>query len=148
MQMVAAAGIEPLVDDARSADDSNPLGYFERVEVKRMPRAGTDWVAGARGRSVKVIHALLEFLPRNERYRVLYVERDLDEVIASQDRMLERLGESAGALPRSRIRAVLESQSAAARALLESESCFEWQPVSHQDLIHPALHPSPRSDCS
>ncbi len=135
MQMLVAAGIEPLVDAARAPDDSNPRGYFELSDVKRMPRAGTDWVAGARGRCVKVIYALLEFLPRNERYCVLFVERDLDEVIDSQDRMLERLGESVGGLPRVRLRPILESQSETARQLLEAERCFEWRRISHQELI-------------
>lgn len=135
MQMLAAAELEPLVDSARAPDDSNPLGYFELADVKRTPRAGTEWVARARGRCVKVIHALLECLPRNERYRVIFVDRDLDEVMASQDRMLERLGESAGGLPRERLRQVLKSQSDAARQLLEREPCFEWLRISHQELI-------------
>ena len=54
----------------------------------------------------------------------------------SQDRMLARLGEPAGGLPRARLRQVLESQSEAARALLDAEPCFEWRAVSHQELIN------------
>lgn len=135
MQMLAAAEIEPLVDSARAPDDSNPRGYFELAEVKRTPRAGTEWVARARGRCVKVIHALLECMPRDERYRVIFVDRDLDEVMASQDRMLERSGDSVGGLPRERLSQILESQSEAARELLEAEPCFEWLRISHQELI-------------
>ncbi|MFK7895444.1 MAG: hypothetical protein AB8G23_06390 [Myxococcota bacterium] len=138
MQMVAATGIEPLVDDARPPDASNPRGYFELDAVKRMPRLGTDWLTQARGRSVKVIHALLEFLPRDVSYRVVYMERDLDEVIASQDRMLERQGEATGAeggLPKARLREILEKQNAAAIALLESERCFELECFTHRTLM-------------
>lgn len=139
MQMLAAAGIDPLADAGREQDASNPRGYFELADVKRMPRAGTNWISTARGRSMKVIHALLEYLPGDERYRVLFVDRDLDEVMTSQDRMLERMGEPLGGLPRDRLRQILESQRQTAYQLLDSKTCFEWQRVSHQDLLSAPL---------
>jgi hypothetical protein len=94
MRMLQAGGIELLDDDQRAADEDNPRGYFELERVKRLehdPDRG--WVRAARGKALKVVSPLLRYLPRDNRYRVLLVLRDLDEVIASQNRMLERRGE-------------------------------------------------------
>ncbi|HYC56305.1 MAG TPA: sulfotransferase [Candidatus Binatia bacterium] len=92
MRMLAAGGIEPFADGERAADDDNPLGYFELERVKQLPDDAA-WLAEASGRSVKVISALLDKLPPTFRYRVLFLEREMSEVLASQRRMLERRGE-------------------------------------------------------
>ncbi len=92
MGMLHAAGVPLLVDAHRPADASNPRGYFEYAPVKATRREAA-WVASARGRAVKVIHALVPHLPEAERYRVVWMQRDLDEVLRSQERMLERQGQ-------------------------------------------------------
>lgn len=111
MRMLAAGGVPLLVDDARAADDHNPHGYFEFTPVKRLKQDAA-WVPRARGRAVKVISYLLPFLPAGETYRVIFVERDLREVAASQARMLgkEEAGPSDTWLP------LLERQNALAQA--------------------------------
>lgn len=134
MQMLAAAGIEPLTDEARPADASNPRGYYELDAVKRT-RDDARWLDAAPGRAVKVIHALLSDLPRSRPYRVLFMRRRVGEVIDSQDRMLERLGRDVPALPRDRIAAVFEAQVARAIALLHDEACFEVLEVEHARLL-------------
>jgi hypothetical protein len=92
MNMLAAGGIEPLTDDKRQPDADNTKGYFEHERVKGL---GSDrdksWLRAARGKSVKVVSHLLQFLPADNRYRVILALRDLGEVIASQNLMLERL---------------------------------------------------------
>ncbi len=134
MQMLEAAGVEPLADRHRPADESNPKGYYELEAVKRS-KVDTRWVEDAEGRAVKVIHALLGELPRDRHYRVIFMQRDLDEVIDSQDRMLERLGEAPPPLPRERVRAVFEKQVAEALRLLEGEPCFDAIVIEHAQLI-------------
>jgi hypothetical protein len=134
MQMLEAAGVLPLVDGERPADPSNPRGYYELGVVMRTKK-DAGWVDRATGKAVKVIHALLADLPRDRRYRVLFMERDLREVIASQDRMLGRLGLAASAISADRLALVFESQLDAARRLLKEEPCFELLAVSHQDLM-------------
>lgn len=92
MSMLDAGGLPPLVDDLRAPDEDNPKGYYELEQVKQLPTSA-EFVRGARGRAVKVISELLRHLPDSERYRVIFMRRELDEVLASQRRMLERRGE-------------------------------------------------------
>lgn len=89
MQMLQRAGIAPVTDGERVADEDNPRGYYELERVKQI---ATDrgWLAGARGRVVKLISQLLMELPPGGPYRVIFMRRRLDEVLASQRRMLTR----------------------------------------------------------
>jgi hypothetical protein len=91
LRMLAAGGLEILTDGVRGADADNPHGYFEWEPVKSLKRDAA-WVAGAVGKGVKVIYYSLADLPAGYRYRVLFVHRDLDEVLASQAAMLQRRG--------------------------------------------------------
>ena len=91
MRMLVAGGLDAISDGERRADDDNPLGYFELEAVKRLPDDAA-WLEGAEGRAVKVVSALLDKLPDTHRYRVVFLERRIEEVLASQRRMLERRG--------------------------------------------------------
>ena len=88
MKMLEAGGIPVLTDELRTADEDNPKGYYEFERVKAMDKGDTDWVADARGKVVKVISALLQYLPANYEYRVIFMHRNLTEVLASQRKML------------------------------------------------------------
>ena len=92
MNMLAAGGIEPLTDDKRLPDTDNTQGYFEHERVKGLEaERDKSWLRVARGRAVKVVWHLLQSLPPENRYRVVLALRDLREVVASQNIMLERL---------------------------------------------------------
>ncbi len=93
MKMLEAGGIPLLTDHQRSPDEDNPKGYFEFERVKNLPKGDVDWLPQARGKAVKVISALLEHLPPQYTYRVLFMRRDLREILASQRKMLLRRGE-------------------------------------------------------
>ena len=95
MKMLAAGGVQPLTDGIRAADLDNPEGYFEFEPVKRMSENPACFDRGA-GKAVKVISWLLRDLPLDRRYRVIFMLRDLDEVLASQRQMLIRRGTSHG----------------------------------------------------
>ena len=92
MSALQAGGMPLLVDHIRGADENNPKGYYEFERVKQLPKGDTVWLRTAQGKAVKIISALLEFLPEKYEYKVIFMERDLDEVLASQTRMLERNG--------------------------------------------------------
>jgi hypothetical protein len=92
MKMLEAGGLPPLTDQIRTADDDNPKGYYEFERVKKMPDGDIAWVDGTQGKAVKVISALLEHLPPDYSYRVLFMERKMDEILASQHQMLVRSG--------------------------------------------------------
>ena len=89
MQMLVAGGIDPLIDEKRKADHSNPKGYFEYEPVKSLARDNS-WLDKAQNRSVKIVAPLLKFLHPKYRYRILFMTRDLEEIITSQQVMLHK----------------------------------------------------------
>ncbi|HTS37000.1 MAG TPA: sulfotransferase domain-containing protein [Candidatus Solibacter sp.] len=91
MQMLAAGGMPILTDSERQADIDNPRGYHEWEPIKQLP-ADPDRIDQAEGKAVKVITQLLLSLPRGRDYKVIFMERPLPEVLASQDEMLKRRG--------------------------------------------------------
>jgi hypothetical protein len=90
MNVLTAGGLVAMTDHIRIADIDNPNGYYEFERVKKLPQGDTAWLDDARGKCVKVISALLPFLPSGYRYRVIFMHRNLDEVMESQRKMLER----------------------------------------------------------
>jgi hypothetical protein len=91
MSMLDAGGLPVLVDNIRQADYDNPRGYYEYEPVKALKNDAT-WVPQARGQGVKMVYLLVYDLPPDVEYRILFMQRNLDEVLASQRVMLERLG--------------------------------------------------------
>lgn len=87
MQILDAAGIPVLTDGEREADVSNPKGYYEFQPVKRLMVDKT-WLPQAKGKAVKIIAQLLPFLPANYDYKVIFMRRNMLEVLASQHIML------------------------------------------------------------
>jgi len=135
MRMLVAGGIPAVVDGERAADEDNPLGYFELERVKQLGEAGSDaWVAGARGRAVKVISFLLEKLPRGHDYRVVFLERSLVEVLASQRKMLARRGE-ASTTTDERMTEVFEDHLRKVGRLLCHDPRFEAMHVAYAEVI-------------
>jgi hypothetical protein len=132
MQMLDAGGIEVVCDHVREADVDNPRGYFELERAKQI-ETDASWLPEARGKVLKMISLLLYHLPPSERYRVIFVKRNMEEVLASQEKMLRRRGR-AGA-PR---RQIMEAYT------LHLENLFQWllaRPnmevlvVSYNDLL-------------
>lgn len=93
MRMLDVGGLEVMTDGIREPNADNPKGYYEFERVKKLPEGDTAWLDGARGKVVKVIAALLQHLPDPYEYRVLMMRRKMDEILASQRRMLVRRGE-------------------------------------------------------
>jgi hypothetical protein len=91
MSMLDQGGMPVLVDQIREADIDNPRGYYEYEPVKSLKRESS-WVAESCGKAVKMVYLLVYDLPPDIEYRVLVMHRNLDEVLASQRAMLERLG--------------------------------------------------------
>ncbi len=134
MQMLAAGGVQVLADEQRVADEHNPRGYFE-LEAVRHSRTDQSWLEKAGGKAVKVIHLLLPNLPADREYRVIFMRRDLAEVIASQRAMLQRQGRPGAVLPDSKLAEVFEKQLAEVRQWLGQHSNFQVLEVQHRELI-------------
>lgn len=135
MRMLRAGGLPLLTDDLRPADASNPHGYFEFAPVKAL-RAGSepDWLPAARGTAVKIVSSLLTHLPESYDYRVVFMRRDLNEVVASQDAMLEARGEARGADP-GRTRGLYADHLAQVERFLARRSCFQALMVEHARVL-------------
>ena len=93
MKMLEEGGIPILTDAIRGADDDNPNGYYEFELVKKLPDGQNQWLADANHKVVKIISALLEHLPVNYRYKIIFMEREPREILASQQKMLANRNE-------------------------------------------------------
>lgn len=92
MKMLEAGGMEVVVDNIRQADDDNPQGYYELERVKRI-KEDPSWLDSLQGKAVKMVSMLLYDLPADRSYNILFMKRDIDEILVSQSIMLERKGE-------------------------------------------------------
>jgi hypothetical protein len=139
MRMLQAAGIPALTDGKRPADEHNPHGYFEYEAVKRLA-ADSSWVPVlARGKSLKVIYRLLRHLPPDVDYRVLFMERDLREVAASQTAMLEARGDPAANQPEAKLIAAMSSEVVAVRAWIEKQPNIRVLSVPYAAMVDEPL---------
>jgi predicted ATPase len=93
MKILAEAGVPIVTDERRVADTDNPNGYFELETVKQMSAGNVSWLADAGGKAVKVISSLLEFLPAQYSYKIIFMDREIPEILVSQRKMLERRNE-------------------------------------------------------
>lgn len=93
MRMLAEGGVPVLTDEHRRADDDNPNGYFELEVVRQLKDGEIDWLKEANGKVVKVISSLLEYLPHDHQYKIIFMERDSSETLASQKIMLDHRGQ-------------------------------------------------------
>jgi hypothetical protein len=94
MRMLAEGGLPVITDEIRRADDDNPNGYFELEVVRQLREGNSSWLKGADGKGVKVISSLLEYLPPDHQYKIIFMERDPRETLVSQKKMLYHRGES------------------------------------------------------
>ncbi len=136
MQMLAAGGVPALSDGVRTPDDSNPRGYFELEVVKALEREGDRaWLERARGHAVKILSPLLPHLPETYTYQVVFMDRALDEVIASQNAMLARRGEPTDRVPERELVATYDAHLRKVRAFLDARSCFETMTMRYHDVV-------------
>jgi hypothetical protein len=110
MRMLDAGGIPALTDQLRAADASNPNGYYEYEPIKKT-KENPSWLPAAIGMAVKMVHVLLLDLPLTYAYRVVFMQRDIEEIIESQNRMLDRLGKNSNDLPANRLTSIYRSQT-------------------------------------
>jgi hypothetical protein len=135
MKMLEAGGVPLVTDGLRTADEDNPKGYYEDERVKDLARmTDKSWLKAARGRGIKIISHLLKELPSTNNYKILFIRRDLDEVLASQAKMLDRRGENAGTGD-ERMRQLFEADLWRARYLLRNATHFDWLELEHRDFI-------------
>jgi hypothetical protein len=135
MKMLAAGGLALITDGQRTADEDNPRGYFEDERVKDLARVpDRTWVRDARGKGIKVVTSLLRYLPADNFYKVVLMRRDLEEVLSSQRKMLERRGEP-DATPDERMRELWEDDIWRAHYVLKHRSNVDWIEIEYREVV-------------
>ena len=135
MKMIEAGGIPPLTDELRTADVDNPKGYYEFERVKAMDKGDTAWVPEARGKVVKVISALLKYLPSSEKYRVVFIRRQIDEILASQRKMLIHRGEDPDKQDDAQMKVLFEKHVRQVEEWLRSQPNVQTLYVHYSDMV-------------
>jgi hypothetical protein len=138
MKMLEAGGLPILADGIRTADISNPKGYYEFEPVKELDKGGdVTWLAEARGKAVKIISFLLTWLPERYDYRVIFMQRDLREAIASQNAMLAQRGETPapGSASDDQIRQMYEDHLQKVTRFMANRPCFSSLTVAYREVL-------------
>lgn len=135
MKMLDAAGVPILTDNLRSADEDNPKGYYEFEPVKDLDKTeDKSWMEQAVGKVVKVIATLLQHLPENYNYKVIFMDRHVDEVISSQNKMLERRDEE-NPVEDEKLKQYYDMHLRKVKYLLKNEPQFEVLFINHRDCL-------------
>jgi len=135
MMMLKAGGMDVLTDNIRRADEDNPKGYYEFERVKEIEHDKT-WLPMAEGKAVKVISALLKHLPDDHHYKVIFMQRKLKEILASQRQMLVRRGEDPDAVSDERIAEVSRRHLQQVKNWLSAQPHMEVLYVHYNDVLN------------
>ena len=131
-QMLDNGGLEVVTDSIRTPDTDNPRGYYELEKVKKI-KTDAMWLPETRGKAFKMVSQLLLDLPATEHYRVIFMKRDLEEILESQEKMLARLGR--GAAPRDQMRPAFIAHLDRVFRWLGGQPHIALLKVDYQDLI-------------
>ncbi len=134
MRMLEAGGVPVLTDEKREADEDNLRGYYEDERVKQLSDDAS-WITEAEGKAVKVISYLLRYLPEGHSYKVIFMERKILEVLASQKRMMKRRGEPADEIPDGVMAGVFERHLAEIDEWLSEQPDIETTHVSYNETL-------------
>lgn len=135
MKMLEAGGLPVVTDQIRTADEDNPKGYYEFERVKQLPKGDTAWVEDANGRVVKVISALLQHLPEGHHYHVIFVRRHMEEILASQQKMLARRGEAGDRTADARMAQLFQKHVQMVEEWAEAQPHVEVTYLHYSDIL-------------
>ena len=135
MKMLEAGGVEIAQDGLREADEDNPKGYYELERVKELDKGGDKtWLKDVRGQGVKIISFLLPELPDTNNYKILFMRRHIDEVLASQQKMLDRRGEE-NKTEDDRMKDLYEKHLSRVDVMLRTRECFESLDLPYREIL-------------
>ena len=136
MKMLEAGGLQIMSDAARSADVDNPKGYFEHERIKDLEKdTDKSYLREGRGKALKVISFLIQHLPDENDYRVIFMRRDLDEVLSSQDKMIQRLGSDDATADREAMKEAYRNDIVRTRLLCRKRSNFEMIEIQYKATV-------------
>lgn len=134
MRMLEAGGIEIMTDNIRKADEDNPHGYFEFEKVKKI-KDSSSWLDAAGGRVFKMVSMLLYDLPSDRNYKVIFMKRDIREIMASQRIMLKRHGKDKSSVDDEEMEKLSEKHLNQLEKWLEKQNNIDILYISYNDII-------------
>jgi len=109
MRMLEAGGMDVVTDNERKADIDNPRGYYEFELVKKI-ESDKSWLRETEGKVFKMVSRLLYNLPKEHDYQVIFMKRDMQQMLRSQEKMLERLGKAGGSISDEQMANLFQSE--------------------------------------
>lgn len=137
MQALEAGGIPVLTDEIRKEDTDNPKGYYEFEPVKKT-REDASWVPRAVGKAVKIIYRLVYDLPDDFQYRVIFLQREMREVLVSQQKMLKRSGKTGANVEDDKLERLFVSHLSQFDKWIAEKENFSILYIRHRDMIENA----------
>jgi hypothetical protein len=138
MRMLEAGGIEIITDHIRQADEDNPKGYFEFERVKKV-KDDPSFLDDMRGKAVKMISMLLPDLPVSKRYQIIFMRRNLEEVLRSQRLMLQRNAKDTQDASDEEMGLIFEKHLGDITQWLQKQKNMEVLYVDYHEVLHNAL---------
>jgi len=136
MKMLEAGGVEIMTDGERNADVDNPKGYFEYERVKDLEKeTDKSYLSEGRGKALKVISFLIKDLPDDNDYRVIFMRRNLDEVLKSQDKMIQRLGTDDAKVDDEAMKEAYRNHIVSTRLLCKKRPNFELIEIRYRATV-------------
>jgi hypothetical protein len=89
MQILEKVPLEIMTDDLRKSDINNPKGYYELEAVKGIVK-NNQFLKDCQGKVVKIVAPLTQYIDLSYRYKVVFMRRDMNEILKSQEKMLEK----------------------------------------------------------
>jgi len=142
MQALQAGGMPVLTDDIRKSDIENPKGYYEFEPVKKT-KDDPSWVPQAVGKVVKMVYRLLYDLPKDYEYRVIFMDRNIDEIMVSQRTMLERSGKKGADIDDEKLALLLKEELEKVYKWVKEQDNFSMIKVGYKDMVQ-----DPPSQCA
>ena len=139
MQMLMAGGMGIVTDEIRKADEDNPRGYLEWERVKKL-KEDQSWLDECPGKAVKVISMLLFDLPRKHHYKIIFMHREIEEVLASQRIMLERRGMARDEVSDEEMAKKFEKHLKQIEDWIAHQSNIEVLSIKYNEVIADPLH--------
>lgn len=135
MKMLQAGGLGILTDNLREADANNPKGYYEFERVKQLKDGDIAWLPDAVGKVVKIVTGLITFLPAEYRYKVIFMQRELNEVLSSQKKMLGRLGKGDDKIPDDKMAKIYQEHLKQVNAWTSGQPNMEVIYVNYNTMV-------------
>ena len=134
MQMIQAGGMLLLFDNIRKPDKDNPNGYYEFENVKQI-RTDISWLDDAEGKALKMVYSLLYDLPKNRDYKVIFMKRNMEEILSSQFLMLKRMGRDVNRFDKFKLKDTFEAQIEKITTWLREWANVDTIHVSYNSVI-------------